>query len=180
MIGRDLMASSDSGKGSALKTALERSSDRPTAATMQPDVELFSFRIRQTRFAVPSGYVSEVVRLPPVTSLPGAPPFLLGVAAHRGEVIPVLDLSRFLGIGTAGITGRTRSAIARAEGMVLLLVADQLEGLHRIPAASLVAPPLGGEGPIEFLSGVVSDPGETLSVLDLPRLLQAARARVVQ
>jgi purine-binding chemotaxis protein CheW len=174
------MASSDSGKGSALKAALERSGERPMAATAQPDVEVFSFRIRQTRFGVLSGYVSEVVRLPPVTSLPGSPPFLLGVAAHRGEVIPVLDLSRFLGMGTTGISGRTRSAIARAEGMVLLLVADQLEGLHRIPAASLMPPPLGGEGPVEFFSSVVSDARGTLSILDLPRLLSSARARVVQ
>jgi purine-binding chemotaxis protein CheW len=167
------------GTGSALRAALDRSEDRPAPPAVQPDVEFFCFRIRQTRFAVSSGYVSEVVRLPPVTTLPGASPFLLGVAAHRGEVIPVVDLSRLLGMGTASLTGRTRAAIARADGMVVLLIADQLEGLRTVPSTSVMPPPLGGEGPVEFISGVLSDARGTLSVLDLPRMLSSARARTV-
>jgi purine-binding chemotaxis protein CheW len=163
-----------------LRAALDRSEDRPAAAAAEADVEYFCFRIHQARYAVLSSYVSEVIRLPPVTALPGTPPFLLGVAAHRGEVIPVVDLSRFLGTGTAAVTARTRAGIARVEGMVVLFIADQLEGLHTVQAGGLLPPPLGGEGPAEFISGVATEARGTLSVLDLPRLLSTARARTVK
>ncbi len=163
----------------ALRAAIEASDARPATAAVHLDVEFFCFRIRQTRFAVASALMTEVVRLPPVTTLPGSPSFLLGVAAHRGEVIPVVDLSRFLGMGTAVVTPRTRAAIARAEGMVVLLIADQLEGLRQLPGTSVMPPPIGGEGPAEFVSGVVTEARGTLSILDLPRLLAAARSRAV-
>ena len=162
-----------------LRNALDRSEDRPAAVAQQPDIELFCFRIRQARFAFASGLVTEVVRLPPVTSLPGSPPFLLGVAAHRGEVIPVVDLTRFFGMGSATVTARTRTALCRAEGMVVLFVADQLEGLNVFAASSVVPPPLGGEGPAEFVTGIISDREGTLSIVDLPRLLSTARARTL-
>jgi hypothetical protein len=48
-------------------------------------------------YAVPADRASEVVNLPPLTRVPGAGPHLLGVFAHRGEVLPVIDLSRLVG-----------------------------------------------------------------------------------
>jgi purine-binding chemotaxis protein CheW len=45
-------------------------------------------------YAVPAETAAEVVNLPALTRVPGAPAHLLGVFAHRGEVIPVVDLSR--------------------------------------------------------------------------------------
>jgi purine-binding chemotaxis protein CheW len=48
-------------------------------------------------FAVPADTASEVVNVPALTRVPGAPPHMLGVFAHRGEILPVVDLSRLLG-----------------------------------------------------------------------------------
>ncbi len=167
------------GGGGALRQALQASDDRPAPAKAAPEVEYFCLRIRQMKFAVESGFVHEVVRLPPLTRLPAAPPFVLGVGAHRGEVLPVIDLARLMAYGDTAITGRTRAAIARAEGMVVAMIADQLEGLTLFKASSVAPAPVGGEGAAEYLSAVVTTPQGAISVLDLSRILGAARARTV-
>lgn len=55
------------------------------------------FACGSSLYAVPADTASEVVNLPTLTRVPGAPAHLLGVFAHRGEVLPVVDLTRLTG-----------------------------------------------------------------------------------
>ncbi len=55
------------------------------------------FACGSSLYAVPADTASEVVNLPSLTRVPGAPHHLLGVFAHRGEVLPVVDLTRLTG-----------------------------------------------------------------------------------
>jgi purine-binding chemotaxis protein CheW len=161
-----------------LRDLLANAVDHDSAAAAEPDLELFCMDMGGERFAVEATLVHEVVRLPPVTPLPGAPPFLLGVCAHRGEVLPVVDLPRLMGRGEARITVRTRIAVVRFEGMVVALLTDQVEGLTRLRASLLEPAPVGATARgAEFLAGVSSDPLGTFSLLDLRRLVQVARSR---
>lgn len=148
------------------------------AASSAPDpaeLELFRLVIGRQGVAVEVGLIHEVVRTPPVAPLPGAPPFLIGVAAHRGDVVAVVDLARLLGRGQTRLSARSRMAIARSDGMVVGILADDVTGLVRFPAAALHSAPLGAEG-AEFISGVIEE-GQGLQLLDLRRALFAARAR---
>jgi purine-binding chemotaxis protein CheW len=146
-----------------------------SSAPEPAELELFRLAIGQQGVAVEVGLIHEVVRTPPVAPLPGAPPFLIGVAAHRGDVVAVVDLARLLGRGQTRLSGRSRLAIARSDGMVVGILADEVTGLVRFPAGALHSAPLGAEG-AEFISGVVEE-GQGLQLLDLRRALSAARAR---
>jgi purine-binding chemotaxis protein CheW len=55
------------------------------------------FACGSSLYAVPADTASEVVNVPTLTRVPGSPPHLLGVFAHRGEVLPVVDLTRLTG-----------------------------------------------------------------------------------
>lgn len=55
------------------------------------------FACGSSLYAVPADTASEVVTVPHLTRVPGAPAHLLGVFAHRGEVLPVIDLARLTG-----------------------------------------------------------------------------------
>jgi purine-binding chemotaxis protein CheW len=48
-------------------------------------------------YAVPAESAAEVVTFPELTRVPGSPAHLLGVFAHRGEVIPVVDMGLLVG-----------------------------------------------------------------------------------
>lgn len=162
-----------------LERALARAPDRPQADQSRRDREFFCFRIGELALGVPSENVREVVRLGPMTPLPRSPSFLLGVCGHRGEVLPVVDLLRYLGKGEAKTTTRTRLFVGIAERFHVGFLADAVTGLERVQLADIRPPPMAGDWANEHVLGVVMRPQGTLALLDLAKLLTAARARVV-
>jgi purine-binding chemotaxis protein CheW len=64
-------------------------------------------------FALTLAQVQEIARPQPLTRVPGAPPYLLGLARWRDEAVPVIDLSLRLGGGPSFFEGESRLLIAR-------------------------------------------------------------------
>jgi chemotaxis signal transduction protein len=54
-------------------------------------------------YAMPVGWVREVVAAPLVTSLVTAPPPVLGLFNLRGEIVPLLDTAAMLGTGKVDV-----------------------------------------------------------------------------
>jgi purine-binding chemotaxis protein CheW len=139
----------------------------------------FCLRMLGGRYAFEAALVTEVVRLGPLTRLPAAPAFLPGVFTHRGEVLPVLDIAQLVGHGSIPIRASTRAAIVHCGPWKVAVVSESVEGLVTIPRRALEPPPSQSVGVAEFLSGVAQDRLGAVAILDLPRLVEAARARAV-
>jgi purine-binding chemotaxis protein CheW len=152
---------------------------RSGASQAGQDAWFFCLRILGGRYAFEALLVTEVVRLGPLTRLPAAPSFLPGVFTHRGEVLPVLDIGQLVGQGSIVIRASTRAAVVHCGQWKVAVISDGLEGLVVIPRRNLEAPPAESSGMAEFLSGVARDKLGTIAVLDLPRLVEAARSRAV-
>lgn len=149
------------------------------ANAVVPEREVFALRVGGDRFAVETTLVHEIVRMPLVTPLPAMPPFVLGVCAHRGDVLPVVDLSRLLGRGEARRDGRSRIAIAKVDGYVVAFLVDSVEGLVKLLESSIQPTPLGAsQSGAEYLGGVASDDLGSIALLDLHRLVRSAHGRV--
>lgn len=178
-----------------LQRALQSAPARASVAKPRPEQEFFCFRAGALRLGVPSENVREVVRAGILTPLPRTPAFVLGVTGSRGEVIPVIDLLRFLGKGEERIADRTRLFIGVTGNFICGVVADAVIGLRKIPVADILPPPVGGDASTEFVHGVVQahgdllERGETqvsaeqsrdaLTILQFNKLLQSARQRSV-
>lgn len=98
-------------------------------------------------FAVPSDRAAEVVSFPELTRVPGAPPHLLGVFAHRGEVIPVVDLAQLTG---ASHDKTRRAVLLRLPKGAIALTASRVAG---VSALSGKFDALGGAGVHVHLRG---------------------------
>lgn len=166
---------------SPLRRALSIAPDKALDAKARPEREFFLFKIGELRLGVPSENVREVVRAGILTPLPKSAPFVLGVCGHRGEVLPVMDLLRFLGKGEARVTSRTRLFVGVLQGFVVGVVVDSVVGLRKVDLASILPPPAGGDSSSEHLLGVVHSEanGEVVNLLNFPRILQSARQRAV-
>jgi purine-binding chemotaxis protein CheW len=145
---------------------------------------LFSFRVGGLRLAFRAGNVREVVRVSPLTPLPRTPPFLLGVMGHRGEVLPVVDLLRFLGKGEVKPGLRSRVLIGVSHDFVAAFIADGVVGMLRVPTSEILPAPLGSDAAAEQIEGIVYSGGKErkespLHLLDLSKLLTSIRQRVV-
>jgi purine-binding chemotaxis protein CheW len=141
------------------------------------DACLFGLRIMGGRYAFAASLVMEVVRLGPITRLPAAPSFLRGVFTHRGEVVPVLDIGSLVGKAPIVIGPSTRTAIVRSGPWHVAIVADAVDGL--VDVENLEPPLADGGGISAFLAAVGRDSLGSIAVIDLPRLIEAARKRSV-
>ncbi len=139
----------------------------------------FCLKLLGGRYAFDAPLVTEVVRLGPLTRLPAAPPFLPGVFTHRGEVLAVLDINQLMGQHAVPIRSNTRAAIVHCGQWKVAVIAEAVEGLVPIATRTLQPPPAENAGVAEFLSSVGSDAKGTIAILDLPRVVEAARARSV-
>ncbi|PZR17322.1 MAG: chemotaxis protein CheW [Archangium gephyra] len=165
---------------SLLQRALANAPERSTAQVARPDEEFFVFRVGDLTLGVRSEHVREVTRMGPLTPLPRSPSFLLGVVGHRGEVVPLVDLLRFLSQGESKPSNRSRLFISESGGQVVGFLADHVIGLRRIFVADKMPAPAGGGSTQEFLDGVVqSRELGALNLLHLPRIVQSARQKSV-
>ncbi len=147
----------------------------------RPEVELFCFSAGPFELAFPSAHVREVVRLTAVTPLPRAPAFLRGVCGHRGEVLPVVDLLRYLGHGETRAEQRARLVVGIHEGLLAGFLAEDVAGLRTVDRAALQQAPVSFERGADPLDSVLRQAdGATLHVLEVPRLLQTIHARAVR
>ncbi|HEX2165410.1 MAG TPA: chemotaxis protein CheW [Thermoanaerobaculia bacterium] len=114
---------------------LPRRSRRPSSAPLQTFVV---FRAAGRRFALSTGQVTAVAEVPPVNRLsaPGRPE-VLGLVAHRGRALPLVDLGRCLDGPAAAAAGGTHCIVVEhGERRAAFPVAD-LEGLARVPGGAL-------------------------------------------
>jgi purine-binding chemotaxis protein CheW len=58
------------------------------------------FKIKEQLFTLPVTYVNTIIQLPRLFKVPQAPVFILGVINLEGNVIPVVDTSTKLGMGS--------------------------------------------------------------------------------
>ena len=127
-------------------------------------------RFQDERLAVELSQVREICKLESVTSVPGMPQALVGVANLRGNIVPVVDLYPSLGLpGAAGL----RYAVVVRQGArhVGILVQDVPE-IQTAEFVDLVEMPcVEWKRACPFVSRVVKTAGRTIGVLDVPRLL---------
>ncbi len=86
------------------------------------------FRIGQRRLVSSFEEVVEILPLPALTPVPGAQPWMLGVANVRGNLVPVVDLKQFLeGERTVVHEGQRVLVVKQAGGNVAVII-DELYG----------------------------------------------------
>jgi twitching motility protein PilI len=86
------------------------------------------FRLGQRRLVSSFDEVMEILPMPPVTPVPGAQAWMLGVANVRGTLLPVVDLKQFLeGERTVVHDGQRMLVVRQSGGNVAVLI-DELFG----------------------------------------------------
>jgi twitching motility protein PilI len=98
------------------------------------------FRIGQKRLAAGFDEVVEILPMPQVTPVPGAQPWMLGVANIRGNLLPIVDLKQFLEGERTVIHEGQRVLIVRQPGGDVAVTIDELFGQRSFVEEQLLAP----------------------------------------
>lgn len=87
-----------------------------------------AYRIGRHRLASGFDEVAEILPMPLLTPVPGALPWLLGVANIRGTLLPVVDLKQFLEGDRTVLHERQRVLVVRQPGGDVAVTIDELYG----------------------------------------------------
>jgi purine-binding chemotaxis protein CheW len=85
---------------------------------------LVGFMVGDIHYAVSIGRVREIINPLPIVELPHPPPTVIGVAHHRGEVLPVVDLRQRFGLPHTATTRKSRFIIVTARHRSIALIVD--------------------------------------------------------
>ncbi|CCH89235.1 chemotaxis CheW protein [Modestobacter italicus] len=141
------------------------------ARSADADVVYGLLRLAGMDVALPLSALREVVPCPAeLTRLPAAVPGLLGAIELRRLVLPVLDLHAALGRPEDRRVDQVVVVLAD-EGRVLGLLADEVQGICRVPADVLVAAQATGGGLLFSHTFRHPETGRAHSVLDAGAVL---------
>ncbi|MBK1840912.1 chemotaxis protein CheW [Azospirillum sp. YIM B02556] len=130
-------------------------------------------------FAIEVGIVREILDLQPITRLPHAPPFLVGMIDVRGQGVPTVDLRVKLGLPAAQPTANTRIIVldvpqpGQGQGSPLTVgvVADRVFEVTALDGHDLETPPqVGGRWRSDCIKAIGRSNGTFVIVFDIARL----------
>ncbi len=98
------------------------------------------YRIGHKRLASGFDEVVEILPMPQVTPVPGAQPWMLGVANIRGNLLPIVDLKQFLEGERTVLHEGQRVLIVRQPGGDVAVTIDELFGQRSFVEEQQMAP----------------------------------------
>lgn len=131
------------------------------------------FRLDGQTYAAKITLVREVTYLSTVTRLPNSPAYLEGVFDLRGEVMPVIDLRKSLGLSPRQADSNSRAMIVAIENRPTALVVDGVDQVLTVDDAR-INPPTDqalNDCCANFVSGLFRSEQGLVILLDLERLL---------
>lgn len=88
------------------------------------------FRVDEVHLVVPLGSVSEVLQYPSITTVPMTRSWFKGMANARGNLISIVDLSRYYGRQSTFIDDRVRILVVNRGDLSVGLVVSEVFGLR--------------------------------------------------
>ncbi len=138
-----------------------------------PDNQFVVFRIEEQEFAVDINKVKTIEKITTITRVPGAQHFIMGVINLRGEVIPVIDIRKRMGMQPRQFDSESRIIIINLDDIEVGLTADSATEVVNI-GQDYIDNNLDFAGDIDdsFIEGIGRIEDRIIVILDLKRILK--------
>lgn len=127
----------------------------------------------KTPLLLPQQQLAEVLSPPVLTPVPGTPAWILGLANHYGQLLPVIDLYGFMFGRSWPDTGSSRVIVTDSDPTVGFIVS-------RLEHSVRTAPPMAREDDLKlapelarWVSGQTNVLGSAVGVLELGPIIEA-------
>lgn len=147
-----------------------------------PQGQFLAFQIGDEEYGVGILKVREILKYDELTRIPGAPASVRGVINLRGNVVPVIDLSRKFGLGDTVVGKFTCIVVVEVDDHgttnTLGVLADAVNQVVDLTAEQVEAPPeFGLDGRLEYLVAMGRMGKKFMLILDVDRVLSASELR---
>lgn len=132
--------------------------------TFKLDSEIYGINVMQ---------VQEVLRLPEVAPVPGAPSHVMGIINLRGNVVTVIDTRNRFGLFQKEADDATRIIVTEVNNQVIGMLVDSVAEVVNLKGSEIeTTPNLGEENESsKYIQGVHSRGDEILILIDVDKML---------
>jgi purine-binding chemotaxis protein CheW len=142
---------------------------------MDKHLQIVGLRIGRETLGLPISLVREIVRVPDITPVPNAPPYIEGVINLRGRIIAVMDLGKRFGEASVERGPKSRIVVVELEERFVGLLVNSASEVLRIAPSEIEAPQnVFPDEEMNFVTGVGKLNDRLIILLDLSRILQRA------
>lgn len=129
------------------------------------------FKIDKEFYGVDIKYVTEIVGMQTITSVPELPVYIKGIINLRGTIIPVIDVRSRFNIREKEYNDRTCIIVIDSENMLIGLIVDIVSEVLTIEEENIVPPPENTRTGNRYIKGIGKVGEGVRLILDCHRLL---------
>ena len=135
-----------------------------------------TFLVDKEDYGIAINYVTEIIGLQKITSVPDQPYSIKGVINLRGTIIPVMDMRCRFHIPPREYDSRTCVVVVSLDGNTVGLIVDRVSEVHHIPAAQIEPPPRAKSG-CRYIQGIGKVGDQVKILLEIESLLDRGELR---
>lgn len=135
------------------------------------ELEIVEFEVANNKFGINVIKVKEIIQPIPVTFIPHVHPHVEGIIQLRGEVLPVVDMLKVLGIPTENRNPQQKYIVAEFNKQRVVFHVDNVTQIHRISWNQIEKPSDMYQGGSSQVIGVIKSQDEMILLLDFERIM---------
>jgi len=135
-------------------------------------LQLVTFHLGDDEFAVDILNIQGINRMVEITKVPNSPQYVEGIICLRGNILPIIDLRKRLGLPIKEYDKSTRFIVVEIEHRVTGFIVDSVSEVLRINRNITEPPPAIVSGiDSEYITSVAKLEDRLIILLDLNKIL---------
>lgn len=135
------------------------------------ELEIVEFHVANNHFGINVIKVKEIIQPIPVTIIPHAHPYVEGIVQLRGEVLPVVDMIKVLGLTNAIYGAQQKYIVAEFNKQKVVFHVDNVTQIHRISWEDIERPSEMYQGDTSQVIGVIKQNDKMMLMLDFEKIM---------
>lgn len=135
------------------------------------ELEIVEFEVANNKFGINVIKVKEIIQPIPVTFIPHAHSHVEGIVQLRGEVLPVVNMLKVLGITSASFGPQQKYIVAEFNKQKVVFHVDNVTQIHRISWNQIEKPSEMYQGGSNQVIGVIKKDEQMILLLDFEKIM---------
>ncbi len=147
----------------------------------QEDNQFVIFRVGRENYGINVMEVNEIITLNnlDITEIPKSPDYVLGVVNLRGNIIPLIDLRKKLGILIEANDNEV-AVIVEVKEKIMGIVVDGVNSVTAIPIEEIKkSPNFGSRLKTDFIKGLGKYEEKLVIIVDIDKVLSASEVELL-
>lgn len=135
------------------------------------ELEIVEFGIGKNKFGINVIKVKEIINPAPIIPIPHAHPNVEGIIELRGEVLPVVNVEKALGLPASANPAQDKFIVTEFNKQKIVFHVHSVTQIHRISWNQIEKPSDMYQGPESPIIGVIKMNGEMVLLLDFEKIV---------